>query len=52
MAENTVREVVIEVEVDGTPFTFAISYTGDTMPKELDKFIVEHLGERPTREER
>ena len=47
MAENTTREGEIVVLVDGVQFVIEFDYIGDTMPKQLDQFIKDHLGGRP-----
>ena len=41
------KQVRLEVIANGVSKTISISFKGDTMPKELDNFIVEHIGGRP-----
>lgn len=41
------KKVKIKVEENGVVSTIDIRFDGETMPKSLDSFIVEHIGGRP-----
>lgn len=41
------KQVSITVIENGVVETISLSFAGDTMPTQLDKFIKQHIGGRP-----
>ena len=41
------KTVTITVTRNGIVESITVSFEGDTIPKELDQFIVDHVGGRP-----
>lgn len=41
------KKVIVEVVEDGVKRTIEVNFEGETMPRELDKFITDHIGGRP-----